>query len=203
MIYKTKQKDYFWRQNYNSFTIILILLYYLKKLRLNTYCKQVLTLSSKQKNKRKQNTPEPLYNTVRYNTVLDITRLKFGPQLAILDSISYINYALYSRHNTVLIANIEIDMDSNNRVIKRLWCIKQFYIQWATNPYTECLLAGPDSEGLKKKHHVLKYAQSKWSLAFSQTGLGKSCRSTSDGAIWSGSTLFGILSASFGYITAW
>ena len=35
-------------------------------------------------------TPQPLYNTVRYNTVLDITRISFGPQLVIFDLISYI-----------------------------------------------------------------------------------------------------------------
>ena len=29
------------------------------------------------------NTPEPLYNMVRYNTVLDITRIRVGPQMAI------------------------------------------------------------------------------------------------------------------------
>ena len=36
------------------------------------------------------NTPQPLYNTVRYNTVLDITRISVGPQLVILDLFSYI-----------------------------------------------------------------------------------------------------------------
>ena len=35
-------------------------------------------------------TPQPLYNTVRYNTVLDITRISVGPQLVILDLFSYI-----------------------------------------------------------------------------------------------------------------
>ena len=29
------------------------------------------------------NTPEPLYNTVCYNTILDITRIKVGPQKVI------------------------------------------------------------------------------------------------------------------------
>ena len=33
-------------------------------------------------------TPQPLYNTVRYNTVLDITRIRVGPQLVILDLFS-------------------------------------------------------------------------------------------------------------------
>ena len=35
-------------------------------------------------------TPQPLYNTVRYNTVLDITRINVGPKLVILDLFSYI-----------------------------------------------------------------------------------------------------------------
>ena len=35
-------------------------------------------------------TPQPLYNTVRYNTVLDITQISVGPQLVILDLFSYI-----------------------------------------------------------------------------------------------------------------
>ena len=30
-------------------------------------------------------TPEPLYNTHRYNTVLDITQISAGPQIVILD----------------------------------------------------------------------------------------------------------------------
>ena len=29
------------------------------------------------------NTPQPLYNTVRYNMVLDITRISVGPQITI------------------------------------------------------------------------------------------------------------------------
>ena len=37
-----------------------------------------------------QNTPQPLYNTVRYNAVLDITRISAGPQMVIKDSFSYI-----------------------------------------------------------------------------------------------------------------
>ena len=28
-------------------------------------------------------TPQPLYNTVRYNTVLDITRISVGPKISI------------------------------------------------------------------------------------------------------------------------
>ena len=35
-------------------------------------------------------TPQPLYNTVRYNTVLDITRISAGPQMVIKDLFSYI-----------------------------------------------------------------------------------------------------------------
>ena len=68
-------------------------------------------------------TPEPLYITVRYNTVLDITRIGTGPQMAIKDSFSYITYAFYSRYNTVWIANTEIGLDPKSSVIKRLWCI--------------------------------------------------------------------------------
>ena len=68
-------------------------------------------------------TPEPLYNTVRYNTVLNITRIRVGPQMAIQGSFSYIIYAFYSRYNMIWIANTEIGLDPNNSVIKRLWCI--------------------------------------------------------------------------------
>ena len=32
-------------------------------------------------------------------------------------------YTIYSRYNTDCIANIEIDFDRNNSIIKRLWCI--------------------------------------------------------------------------------
>ena len=70
-----------------------------------------------------QNTPEPLYNTVRYYTVLDITRIGTGPPMAIKDSFSYITYAYYSQYNTVWIANMEIGLDPKYSVIKRLWCI--------------------------------------------------------------------------------
>ena len=37
-----------------------------------------------------QHTPQPLYNTVRYNTVLDITRISVGPQMIIKDCFCYI-----------------------------------------------------------------------------------------------------------------
>ena len=69
--------------------------------------------------------PEPLYNTVRYNTVLDITWIRLGPQMAIQNFFSYITYAFYSRYNTVWIANTEIVWDPNISVIKRLWCMFQ------------------------------------------------------------------------------
>ena len=36
-------------------------------------------------------TPQPLYNMVYYNMVLDITRIRVGPQMAIYDSFSYIS----------------------------------------------------------------------------------------------------------------
>ena len=39
---------------------------------------------------RFQDTPQPLYNTVRYNTVLDITRISVGPQMVIFDLFSFI-----------------------------------------------------------------------------------------------------------------
>ena len=79
-------------------------------------------------------TPEPLYNTVRYYTVLDITRIRVEPQITIEDFFSYITYAFYSRYHTVWIANTEISLDPNNGVIKRLWCTygetgKKMYIK--------------------------------------------------------------------------
>ena len=77
------------------------------------------------------NTPEPLYNTVRYNTVLDITRIRVGPQIAILDSFCYITYAFYSHYNTVWIANMEIVLDPNNSVIKRLWYTGKEVKHWS------------------------------------------------------------------------
>ena len=70
-------------------------------------------------------TPEPLYNTVRYSTVLDITRSSAGLQMAIEDKFSYITYSFYSQYNTVWIANMQIGLDANNSVTKRLWCILQ------------------------------------------------------------------------------
>ena len=61
-------------------------------------------------------TPESLYNTVPYNPVLDITRVRVGPQMAF----SYITFTFYSRYNMVWKANTEIGLDPNNSVIKRL-----------------------------------------------------------------------------------
>ena len=48
-----------------------------------SYCKEAIFITN-------TCTPQPLYNTVRYNTVLDITRISVGPQLVILDLFSYI-----------------------------------------------------------------------------------------------------------------
>ena len=85
------------------------------RININTY--------NKQNNKpNKQITPEPLYNTVHYNMILDITRTRVGPKMAILNSISYITYAFNTQYNTVWIAYTEIGLDPNNSVIKRLWC---------------------------------------------------------------------------------
>ena len=63
---------------------------------------------------------------VHYNTVLDITGIRVGPQMAIQDSFSYVIYAFYSPYNTVWIANTEIGLDPNNSVIKRLCCILKY-----------------------------------------------------------------------------
>ena len=43
--------------------------------------------------------------------------------MAIQDFFSYIPYAFYSRYSTVWLANMEIGLDPNNSIIKRLWCI--------------------------------------------------------------------------------
>ena len=56
------------------------IMYFLKRLNFSK------TISEK----RNSVTPQPLYNTVRYNTVLDITRISVEPQLVILDLFSYI-----------------------------------------------------------------------------------------------------------------
>ena len=80
-------------------------------------------------------TPEPLYNTVHYNTVLDITRIKVGSQMAILDTFFCMTCAFYSQYNMVWIANTEIGLNSNSSVIKRLWCISS--VLWS-----EILISG-------------------------------------------------------------
>ena len=61
------------------------------------------------------NTLQPLCKTVRYNTVLDITRFKDGSQKCIdyIEKWSFFNIIF-----TFLFA-----MDPKNSVIKRLWCI--------------------------------------------------------------------------------
>ena len=53
---------------------------------------------------------------------LDTTRIRVGPQMALWDSFVYITYAFYSQCNTGWIANMEIGLDPNNSVMKRLWC---------------------------------------------------------------------------------
>ena len=62
--------------------------------------------------------PQPLYNMVRYNLVLDITRIIVGPQMVIKERFCYMTH-----YNKDWIANKEIDLDPNNSAIKRLWCI--------------------------------------------------------------------------------
>ena len=53
-------------------------------------------------------TPEPLFNKVCYNMVLDITRIRAGPEIAIYkDSFSYITLPFSSQYNTIWIANTE------------------------------------------------------------------------------------------------
>ena len=56
--------------------------------------------------------------------ILDITRIRVGPQMGILKLFffSYITYAVYSRYNTVWIANTDIGMASKNSVIVK--CLK-------------------------------------------------------------------------------
>ena len=63
-------------------------------------------------------TPKPLYNTVRYNMVLD----QCWTPNDHLGLIFLFNYIFYSRYNTDWIAYTEIGLDPNNSVIKRLWC---------------------------------------------------------------------------------
>ena len=67
-----------------------------------------------------QSTFEPFYNMVCYNTVLDMTRIRVGPQMAVLKTFSNVTYAFYSGYDTVWIINTEIGLDPKNSVIKRL-----------------------------------------------------------------------------------
>ena len=63
-----------------------------------------------------RNTPQPFYNTVHYNTVLDITWAIAGLQKVIKN-----NCTIYSCYKTEWIANTEIGLDPNrlnNRGIK-------------------------------------------------------------------------------------
>ena len=60
-------------------------------------------------------TPEPLYNTARYNTAQRWTRNGY-----LRPFLLYITYAFYSQNNTDWISKMEIGLDPNNIVIKRL-----------------------------------------------------------------------------------
>ena len=72
-------------------------------------------------------TPEPLYNTLHYNTVLVKMRSSARPQKVIKDEFTYLNdyiiVAFCSIFNKAWIANTEFGLDPNNSVIKRLWNI--------------------------------------------------------------------------------
>ena len=65
-------------------------------------------------------TPGPLYNTVCYNMVLDITLITVGPQLDYFCYIYVYVYTIYSHYNMDWIANTEISLDPSISVIKRL-----------------------------------------------------------------------------------
>ena len=69
-----------------------------------------------------QNTPQSLYNTVRYNTVLYITQFKDGSQKCI-DYIEKLPMVIfqYNLYIFVWLNNTVYAMDPNNSVIKRLW----------------------------------------------------------------------------------
>ena len=56
---------------------------------------------------------------------LDITQISAGPQIMKWSSKTgfLYNYTFFSHYNTVWITNMEIGLDPNNSVIKRLWCI--------------------------------------------------------------------------------
>ena len=112
-------------------------------------CYMKASIGSNQKQQRKSGntilpiTPEPLYNTVRYNTVLDITRIRTGPQMAIKDSFTCITYAFYSQYNTVWITNTEIGLDPENSVIKRLWCIRSIGVFLRCSRAANSVVGGP------------------------------------------------------------
>ena len=65
-------------------------------------------------------TPQPLYNTVHYNSVWDITQAIAGPQMVILRLILLYNYLFYSSYNMDWISNTEIGLDPNK-------CYKEGY----------------------------------------------------------------------------
>ena len=71
-------------------------------------------------------TPGPLYNTVHYNTVLDITLIIIGQCWTPIRLVLLYVYTFYSRYNTDWIANTEIGWDHSNSIIKRLRC-SSFY----------------------------------------------------------------------------
>ena len=70
-------------------------------------------------------TPGPLYNMLHYNTDLDITDHYWTPVSHLTNRLFLLYvYTFYSIYNTDWIANMEINLDSNNSVIKRLrWII--------------------------------------------------------------------------------
>ena len=79
-------------------------------------------------------TPEPLYNTVHYNTVLDITRIRIGPQVTIENTFAYITDAFYFQYNTVWMAYTETGLDPNKSVIKRLSRLMTKPTMWHVHP---------------------------------------------------------------------
>ena len=92
-----------------------------------------------------ESTPEPLYNTVHYNTVLDITRIKVGSQMAILDTFFCMTCAFYSQYNTVWIDNTETGLNSYSSVIKRLWCIFNHFFGIFSSAVCRAYLTGGKS----------------------------------------------------------
>ena len=59
-------------------------------------------------------TPEPLYNTAHYNTILDITLITVGPHS---DYFLLYVYTFYSHYKMDWIANTETGLDPSNSVI--------------------------------------------------------------------------------------